>query len=124
MSTEQIRASTEAYIAAWNEHDTEKRARLLEKACADDLVLLTAGRRVTGRGELATMIADFQRRHPEARAVLSSGIDVQGTIFPYPGRVEGSALGGAPNMDAGECAADGRIRVLFTFTGAAPPAQL
>ncbi len=124
MSTEQIRASIEAYIAAWNEHDTEQRARLLEKACADDLVLLTAGRRVTGRGELATMIADFQRRHPEARAVLSSGIDVQGTIFRYTGRVEASALAGASNMDAGECAADGRIRVLFTFTGAAPPAQL
>src|SRR5262249_48945912 len=109
------------YIAAWNERDATRRMRLLEQACADDLVLRTSGRRVGGRAELDAMIAAFQRRCPGDRAVLSSPIDVQGNLFRYTGIVEGPTVGDA--FDAGECDDDGRIRVLLTFVGAALPRE-
>jgi hypothetical protein len=67
-------------------------------------------------------MADFQRRRPGARAVLSSAIDVQGKLFRYTGKIEGGDLaGGGESFDAGECDEDGRIRVLLTFVGAAVP---
>ena len=119
-----IRANIEAYIAAWNEHDAAKRLRLLERACADDFVMQTPGRRIAGRVELDALIGDFQRRRPGLRAVLSSGIDVQGTVFRYAGVVEGSQdTGAGETFDAGECDDEGRIRLLLTFGGVALPAR-
>lgn len=116
-----IRASIEAYVAAWNEHDAAQRMRLIEQACAEDLVLRTPGKRISGRGELDALIADFQRRRPGERAVLSSAIDVQGCVFRYSGIVEGATVARGDTLDAGECDEDGRIRLLLTFVGATLP---
>ncbi len=122
MSADRIRASIEAYIAAWNEPDSASRAQLLERACADDLVVRTGGKRMIGRGELDALIVDFQRRRPGNRAVLASVVDVQGGLFRYAGVVEApTGARGGDAFDAGECDADGRIRVLFTFVGASLP---
>lgn len=118
-----IRASIEAYIAAWNEQDAAQRMRLIEQACAEDLRLRTPGRQVEGRGELDALIADFQRRRPGERAVLSSGIDVQGNVFRYTGEVEGATIARGATFDAGECDENGQIRVLLTFNGAALPSR-
>jgi hypothetical protein len=118
--TRRIRASIEAYIAAWNERDAAPRMRLIEQACAEDLLMRTPGKRIHGRGELDALMADFQARRPGARAVLSSAIDVQGHVFRYAGVVEGSTIGGE-TLDAGEADDDGRIRVLLTFVGASLP---
>lgn len=117
----QIRASIEAYIAAWNELDGVRRKHLLEQACTEDLVLLTPGRRIDGRRELDAMMADYQRRRPGERAALASGIDVQGHIFRYAGKIEGASVDRGETFDAGECTHEGRIRVLFTFVGSALP---
>ena len=46
-----IRASIEAYVAAWNEHDAAQRMRLIEQGCAEDLVMRTPGKRINGRGQ-------------------------------------------------------------------------
>jgi len=119
-----IRANIEAYIAAWNEPDGERRLRLLEQACADDVVLRTPGRRIAGRAELDAMMADFQRRRPGERAVLSSAIDVQGLLFRHAGKVEGASVARGENFDAGECDEDGRIRLLLTFTGSELPSRI
>lgn len=119
MSEARIRASIEAYVAAWNERDAPARLRLLEHACAADLVFHTPGRRIHGRDELAALIADFQARRPGERAVMSGPIDVQGHLFRYVGVVEGAAVARGENFDAGECDDEGRIRVLLTFVGGA-----
>ncbi|CAN5925000.1 hypothetical protein BH11MYX4_BH11MYX4_01280 [soil metagenome] len=117
-----IRASIEAYIAAWNEHDATQRMRLIERACAEDLRMRTPGKRIDGRGERDALIADFQQRRPGARAVLASAVDVQGHVFRYVGVVEGSTTArGGETFDAGECDEDGRIRLLLSFVGAALP---
>lgn len=123
MIEERIRASIEAYIAAWNEQDAAQRMRLIERACAEDLRLRTPGKRIEGRGELDALIADFQRRRPGERAVLSSGIDVQGSVFRYTGEVEGATVARGVTFDAGECDENGQIRVLLTFVGAALPSR-
>lgn len=120
MSDARIRASIETYIAAWNERDAAQRMRLIERACAEDLLMRTPGKRIDGRDALDALIVDFQTRLPGARAVLSSAIDVQGAVFRYAGVVEGVTLpNGGEAFDAGECDDDGRIRILLTFVGAA-----
>ena len=81
----------------------------------------TPGKRIAGRGELDALIADFQRRRPGERAVLSSAIDVQGNVFRYAGVVEGSTIARGDTLDAGECDEDGRIPPSTTFVGAALP---
>lgn len=118
-----IRASIEAYVAAWNEHDAAQRMRLIEQACAEDLVMRTPGKRIEGRRELDALIADFQERRPGERAVLSSAIDIQGNVFRYAGMVEGSASARGDTLDTGESDDDGRIRLLLTFVGAALPSR-
>ncbi len=55
MDEARVRASIEAYVAAWN-----------------------SKRRLQGRGELDDLIADFQKRCPTDRAAFASAIDVQG----------------------------------------------
>jgi len=123
MNEARIRASIEAYVAAWNERDAAQRIRLIEQACAEDLLMRTPGKRIDGRGELDALIADFQRRRPGERAVLSSAIDIQGHVFRYSGVVEGGAIARGDTLDVGECDEDGRIRLLLTFVGAALPSR-
>lgn len=113
-----IRASIAAYIGAWNEQDASQRMRLIEHACTEGLRMQTPGRTIYGRTELAALMADFQRRRPGERAVLSGAIDVQGRLFRYVGVVEGSTIPRGETFDAGECDDDGRIRLLLTFAGA------
>jgi hypothetical protein len=121
MIESRIRASIEAYVAAWNEHDPARRMRLIEHACAENLRMRTPGKRVDGRGALDALIADFQQRRPGERAALSSAIDIQGHVFRYAGIVEGSTVARADTLDTGECDDDGRICLLLTFVGMALP---
>ena len=118
-----IRASIEAYAAAWNEHDPAQRGRLIEQACAEDLVMRTSRARIEGRSALDALIADFQKRHPGASVVFTSDIDIQGDLFRFSGRVEASTIAGGAALDAGECGEDGRIRLLLTFIGATLPSR-
>jgi hypothetical protein len=119
-----VRASIEAYVAAWNERDATNRMRLIEQACAENLLMRTPGKRVNGRGELDALIAAFQQRCPGQRAVLSSVIEVQGHIFRYTGVIEDSALAaGGKALDAGECDEDARIHILLSFVVASLPAR-
>lgn len=121
MMEERIRASIQAYVAAWNEPDAAKRMRLLEQSCAEDVHMRTPGRSVDGHGELDALIVSFQERRPGERAVLSGAVDVQGSAFRYVGIVEGPSGVRGENFDAGECDDHGRIRLLLTFVGAGLP---
>jgi hypothetical protein len=118
-----IRATIEVYVAAWNERDPAQRMRLIEQACAEDLLMRTPGKRIDGRAQLDALIADFQQRRPGERAVLSSAVDVQGNAFRYAGIVEGSTIARGDTLDAGECDEDGRIRLLLSFVGAGLPSR-
>jgi len=56
MIEERIRASVEAYVAAWNERDPAQRVRLIEQACAQDLLMRTPGKRIDGRAQLDALL--------------------------------------------------------------------
>ena len=116
-----IRASIEAYVAAWNERDPARRMQLVEQACAKDLHVRTPGKLIEGLSQLDALMADFQKRAPEARAVLASAIDVQSNVFRYTGIVEGATF--PDTLDVGESDEEGRIRFLISFVGAALPAR-
>jgi SnoaL-like domain len=122
-----VRASIEAYVAAWNETDAARRSALLEQACSEDIQLWTPGRRVAGRAALAAMMADFQARRPGWRAAFASSITVQGLVFRYAGQIEGEGAPPAPpggdTLDTGACSEDGRIALLLTFPGVALPSH-
>ena len=120
MNEQDVRSSIESYIAAWNERDSEARARLIERACADDFRLLTTGRCIRGREALNAAIADFQKRRPGERARLTSAIEIYASTFRYVGVVEGEGGTPAENLDTGEHDAEGRIVLILTFAGAVP----
>ncbi len=121
MNDERVRSSIEAYIAAWNEHDAEARARLVERACADDFRLLTSGRCIRGRAGLGALIAEFQKRRPGDRARLTSAVEIHESTFRYVGVVDSEGAAPVETLDTGEHDAEGRILLVLTFAGAAPP---
>lgn len=124
MTDARIRASIEAYVAAWNEHDATKRMHLIDQACAEDVHMRTSGKPIDGRQALDAWMADFQKRRPGSRAVFSSGIDIQGSVFRYTGVAEDSAgARGGETFDAGACDEEGRIRFLLSFVGTSVPSQ-
>ena len=123
MDETRIRNAIATYVAAWNEHDPERRARLIAEACAEDLRIVAPGLLVRGRAELEALIADFHRRRAGDRGRLSSEVEVHGGVFRFAAKIEGSTVVPPIEMlDVGECAEDGRIRLVFSFVGAAPPA--
>ncbi len=120
MSDPRVRANIEAFVAAWNERDPERRSRLIEEACAEDFRMITAGRCVYGRAGLDALVADFQRRRPDDRARFASAVEVHAHTFRYLGAVDRPDGAPALALDTGEHDADGRLRLVLTFAGAAP----
>jgi hypothetical protein len=119
-----IERSIETYVAAWNEHDQEKRARLIEQCCAPDLRIVAPQQEVHGHKELDALIVDFHRRRPGDRGRLSTAIESHGRIFRFAAMIEGSTVAPPIEMlDAGECDETGRIRLILTFVGATPPSR-
>jgi hypothetical protein len=122
MSEHRMRACIEAYVAAWNEPDGDKRRALIEQACSPELRFVTARARIVGYDGLDALIAEFQRRRPGDRAVLAGPVDIQGHLYRCAGRVASTMGPPLPDaFDAGECDDDGRIRLILTFTGVALP---
>ena len=110
--------------AAWSERDPARRADFIASAVTDDFrMVIGAGKReIRGRAAFEDEIVRFQERVPVVRVRVSSGIDVQGDLCRFTGVVEGpQGPIGLEAWDACECDASGRIRLLFTFVGAALP---
>jgi hypothetical protein len=119
-----IKRAVASLAAAWAERDPARRANLLASAVTDDVrMVIGAGKReVRGRAEFEAEIVSVQQRLPIVRVRVTSGIDVQGNLCRFTGVVEGpQGQIGLEAADACECDASGRIRLLFTFVGAAPP---
>jgi hypothetical protein len=122
-----IKHAVASLAAAWSERDPARRAELLASAVTDDVrMVMGAGKReIRGRAAFEAEIVGLQQRMPEARVRVTSGVDVQGSLCRFTGVVEGPHGPIGPEAsDACECDASGRIRLLFTFAGAAlPPAD-
>jgi hypothetical protein len=120
--TTSIEEAVANYVAAWNEPDPAPRARLLEQAVAEDVRIALDRREVRGRGAVAAEIAELHRRLPGVRGRLSTAVDVQGNVCRFAAQVEradGTSV--AEMLDACECDASGRLRLILTFAGASIP---
>jgi len=109
------RESFDGYVAAWNERDAARRARLLDECLADDFRLVTSGTVLRGREGLDGAIAAFQARRPGARAAMAGPLEVQGRLFRVTGVVEEDGQPPAWAFDAGEVDEAGRVRTILTF---------
>jgi hypothetical protein len=122
--SDSIKRSVASYAAAWAERDPARRAELLARAVTDDVrIVIGAGNReVRGRAALEAEIVAFHQRVSEVRVRVTSGIDVQGSLCRFTGRVEGPQGQIGPDAwDACECDANGRIRLVLTFAGVVLP---
>jgi hypothetical protein len=117
-----IKRAVASLAAAWGERDAARRADFLASAVTDDvrMVMGDGKREIRGRAAFEAEIVGFQQRVPVVRVRVTSGIDVQGNLCRFTGVVEGpQGQIGPEASDVCECDASGRIRLLFTFPGAA-----
>ena len=106
------------YAALWQEPDPDARARILDACFAADARLVSPGARIIGRAALAEAVDRFRADPRGLVARITSAIDVQGPLFRFHSMLEdrdGNVVG--KGFDAGEVGADGRIAVLFAFSG-------
>jgi SnoaL-like domain len=113
--------TVEAYMAAWNEQDEAKRAKLLDKCWADAGTYTDPMSDVAGREQLAAVVAGFHQQFPGAALAFTSGVD------EHHGRIRfGWKMTGGPQplegIDVGRLAGDGRLESIIGFWGANPAA--
>lgn len=106
------------YIAMWNEPDADRRRALMEQCWAERGRLVTRISVLDGREALWKSMGGFHTDPRGLRAKLTTVIDAGETVFRFAGIVaapDGASLGEA--YDVGEIGADGKIVVLYTFSG-------
>jgi SnoaL-like domain len=111
----------DAYLAGWNEIDSERRARIVERVWTAGGRLIDPPLAATGREEISQMAATLQSQFPDHRFIRVSGIDEHHNHFRFAWEyvaADGSvALSG---LDVGELAEDGSIARITGFFGALP----
>ena len=105
-----------AYLEAWNENDTVKRAALLSRCWAEDGIILNEREQLYGRASVEARIASFREQCPHDRGRLTSEIQVCGIWFRFAAEVvrpDGSQY--SQVLDVGEIDSEGRIVRIVTF---------
>jgi SnoaL-like protein len=108
----------QAYMAAWNEADENKRRALLEKAWADDGRYTDPMSDAPGRDALIALISQFHQQMPGASIVPASGIDEHHGQLRFAWKMlaaDGST--GMEGIDVGRLAEDGRLQSITGFFG-------
>jgi len=108
--------AVQAYLEAWNENDTAKRAALLSRCWAEDGIILTPREQLIGRASVEALIVSFREQCPHDRGRLTSEIQVCGNWFRFTAEVvrpHGSRY--SQVLDVGEIDSDGRIVRIVTF---------
>jgi hypothetical protein len=108
--------AVQAYLEAWNENDTAKRAALLSRCWAEDGIILTPREQLISRASVEARIASFREQCPHDRGRLTSEIQACGNWFRFTAEVvrpDGSRY--SQVLDVGEIDSDGRIVRIVTF---------
>lgn len=106
------------YIEAWTYRDREARQALLDACFAVDGRLVGTTRTFRGRAEVAAMMETALADPRGLRARRTSAIDVVRGMFRFRSLVEFDD--GSPaieGLDVGEVDGQGRISVLYAFSG-------
>jgi hypothetical protein len=111
----------DAYGASWNEHDEEKRRKLLEQSWADSAIYQDPLGRAEGREALVAHIGGFHEMMPGNVIDATSAVDAHGNVFRFAWVMK-SADGAVAleGMDFGTVAPDGRLQSITGFFGPFP----
>ena len=77
----------DTYFAAWNESDLAARRHLLERAWADDGLLVQPRAGHVGREAVLAHISAFSQRFPGARVIRTSEVDEHHTFLRCTWRI-------------------------------------
>lgn len=111
------------YAEVWREDDRDERAALLESCFAAEGRLVGRSRTLRGRVAVAAMIESALSDPRGFSARRTSAIEAAGAAFRFRSVVDfGDGSASIEGEDAGEIDADGRIAVLYAFTGPLRPA--
>jgi hypothetical protein len=118
---DKLTSTVDAYLAAYGEPDAGRRAELIEQAWAPDGQLIDPPLTGEGHAGISEMAAAVQRQFAGHRFRRTSDVDAHHDHLRFAWELvapDGSvALTG---MDAGELAADGRLRRITGFFGDLP----
>jgi hypothetical protein len=116
-----LTATVDTYLAAWNEPEATRRAELIDQAWGADARLIDPPLAAEGHSGVSDMAATLHAQYPGYRFRRASGIDTHHDQLRFAwefvapdGKV---ALSG---LDVGEVAADGRLRRITGFFGELP----
>jgi hypothetical protein len=120
---ENLTATVDTYLAAWNEPDATRWAALIEQVWSADGRLIDPPLAAEGRAGISGMAAALHGQFPGHRFRRASGIDTHHDQLRFAwelvapdGRVTLSGL------DVGEVSGDGRLRRITGFFGELPEA--
>ena len=112
----------DAYVAAWDTADAEKRRGLLEKAMTEDALMVYPSLEARGREGISTAVSAVHRQVPGLRVVSTSKIEEHHGWLRASWRMinaDGSVFG--EGQDVAEVASDGRFSRVIGFHDPLPP---
>ncbi|WCB94092.1 hypothetical protein DSM104299_02820 [Baekduia alba] len=112
-----ITETVDAYIAAWNEGEPERRRALVGQAFAAEATYVDPMMSGSGPDEIAGMIGAAQQQFPGHRFVLAAGPDAVGDHVRFVWRLEPTAGGPAVAVghDFATVTGDGRLGDVVGF---------
>lgn len=111
-----------AYQRSWSAEGAERLA-LLELSLTEDAELVQPNGRSLGRDSVAQRIAGLSDRWPGAHVEITSGVDEHHGFVRYGWTLRNADSVILTGFDAGELAADGRLRRIVQFFGPMPALQ-
>jgi hypothetical protein len=119
-----LTTTVDAYLAAWNERDAERRSQLVAEAWASDGQLIDPPLAAEGHAGISDMAAALQQQFEGHRFRRASGVDAHHGHLRFAWELVSPggdvALTG---LDVGELSEDGRLRRITGFFGELPAAD-
>jgi|LauGreDrversion4_2_1035121.scaffolds.fasta_scaffold54357_6 hypothetical protein len=120
----QAQQCVDAYVAAWNESDVERRLQMLAQVITEDCVYSDPTKYVRGRVAIVDYIREVQANFEGARIVRTSKVDVHHYNCRFNWCViKGDGTSLPECMDFVEFSRDGRIQSVAGFFGQLRPSR-
>ena len=121
LTTTDLPATVETYLAMWNEEDPARRAELVAAAWAEDGRYADPVQEASGHTALSEMVAAIHQQLPGHRFSRTSGIDVHHDELRFGWQLaapDGTVA--VAGVDVGAVGDDGRLLRITGFFGPLP----
>jgi hypothetical protein len=121
VTTVDLTAVVDSYLAAWSEADSARRAALIERVWAADGRLVDPPMAGEGYDGISALAAALQSQFPGHHFRRASGIDAHHDVLRFAWELvspDGTVT--LAGLDVGEIATDGRLRRISGFFGTLP----